>query len=235
MSKGRCRSPAWSARKAGSRSSSRASTSTAGSTNPSPATTAAAGWRSALWWRLRTAVSLTGELTFRGDPSATYGAVNCRRGNRGWRPSLPSAPAGRPLPARRHGGTFVMVGDYAANSATLDPAMMAGITGPLAAAATTPIGPVATSMRGGPPHGGRFRRERRVPHGHFPGGGRAARIGTAQVTGPNGARVAIGGRRRGDLYWPAGRIRVDGRWRLAAAVDCRPVGSPSITRATVPR
>jgi hypothetical protein len=104
-----------------------------------------------------------------------------------------------------------MVGDYAANSATLDPSMMASITGPLAAAATTPIGPVATSI------GEAVRRtvanfdatgEFRMVN--FPGGG-AARIGTAQVTGPNGAKVAIGGGDGVTYYWPAGRIRVDGQ------------------------
>jgi hypothetical protein len=43
-------------------------------------------------------------------------------------------------------GTFDMAGKYAADSAALAPSMFAGITQPLAAAAKTPIGPVATSM-----------------------------------------------------------------------------------------
>src|SRR4028119_2180050 len=88
---------------------------------------------------------------------------------------------------------------------------MPATPGPLAAAATTPIGPVATSI------GEAVRRtvadfdatgEFRMVN--FPGGG-AARIGTAQVTGPNGARVAIGGGDGVTYYWPAGRIRVDGQ------------------------
>ncbi|HEY0163762.1 MAG TPA: YdbH domain-containing protein, partial [Sphingomicrobium sp.] len=156
--------------------------------------------------------AFTGELSFRGDPSATYGAVKLSaRQSR-----LATIFAERTRLAGRYrlgvtGGTFVMVGDYAANSATLDPAMMAGITGPLAAAATTPIGPVATSI------GDAVRRtvanfnatgEFRMVN--FPGGG-AARIGTAQVVGPNGARVAIGGGDGVTYYWPAGRIRVDGQ------------------------
>ena len=44
-------------------------------------------------------------------------------------------------------GTFDMVGDYAADSAALDPSMLAGVTQPLAAAAKTPIGPVASEHR----------------------------------------------------------------------------------------
>jgi hypothetical protein len=152
-----------------------------------------------------------GDLTFRGDPTATYGAVKLSaRQSR-----LATIYAERTRLAGRYrlgvtGGTFVMVGDYAANSATLDPSMMASITGPLAAAAKTPIGPVATAI------GNAVRRtvanfdavgEFRMVN--FPGGG-AARIGTAQVTGPNGARVVIGGGDGVTYYWPAGRIRVDG-------------------------
>src|SRR5918998_4491091 len=149
--------------------------------------------------------AFTGDLTFRGDPSATYGAVKLSaRQSR-----LATIYAERTRLAGRYrlgvtGGTFVMVGDYAANSATLDPSMMASITGPLAAAATTPIGPVATSI------GEAVRRtvanfdatgEFRMVN--FPGGG-AARIGTAQVIGPNGARVAIRGRDARDFFLPPG-------------------------------
>src|SRR6476469_9908797 len=43
-------------------------------------------------------------------------------------------------------GLFDLVGDYAADSGALDPSMLAGVTQPLAAAAKTPIGPVATSI-----------------------------------------------------------------------------------------
>src|SRR5215208_2944909 len=43
-------------------------------------------------------------------------------------------------------GTFAMVGDFGATSATLDPSMIAGVTQPLAAAAKTPIGPVVGSI-----------------------------------------------------------------------------------------
>ena len=172
--------------------------------------------------------AFTGELTFRGDPSATYGAVKLSaRQSR-----LATIYAERTRLAGRYrlgvtGGTFVMVGDYAANSATLDPAMMAGITGPLAAAATTPIGPVATAI------GNAVRRtvanfdatgEFRMVN--FPGGG-AVRIGTAQVLGPNGAKVAIGGGDGVTYYWPAGRIRVDGQ--VATGGGGLPTGRIAIT------
>ena len=46
----------------------------------------------------------------------------------------------------RKAGTFDLVGDYAAESAKLDPSMLASVTQPLAAAAETPLGPVATAI-----------------------------------------------------------------------------------------
>jgi len=43
-------------------------------------------------------------------------------------------------------GTFALIGDFAADSAALDPSMLAGVTQPLAAAAKTPIGPVVSAI-----------------------------------------------------------------------------------------
>ena len=44
---------------------------------------------------------------------------------------------------------------------------------------------------------------------NFPGGG-AARIETADVIGPNGARVRVSGGDGVTYYWPPGRLRIDG-------------------------
>ena len=69
-------------------------------------------------------------------------------------------------------GTFAMVGDYAANSAALDPGMLAGVTGPLAAAAKTPIGPVATSIGNAVSRTARhFDATGKIRVVNFPGGG----------------------------------------------------------------
>ena len=155
--------------------------------------------------------AFVGDLTFRGDPSATLGSVKLAA----QRSRLATVSAERTRLNGRYrlgvtGGTFLFVGDYAANSATLEPSMLASITEPLAAAQKTPIGPVATAM------GDAIRRtvsnfdatgEIRVVN--FPGGG-AARIETAEVRGPNGARVRISGGDGATYYWPDGRIRVDG-------------------------
>jgi len=155
--------------------------------------------------------AFVGDLTFRGNPEATYGSVRLAAK----RSRLATIYAERTRLSGRYrlgttGGTFVIVGDYAANSGTLDPSMMASIIGPLAAAAKTPIGPVATAI------GEAIRRtvanfdatgEFRMVN--FPGGG-AARIETAEVSSPNGARVRVSGGDGVTYYWPTGRIRVDG-------------------------
>ena len=128
--------------------------------------------------------------------------------------------ARRQLPLGITGGTFVFVGDYAANNATLAPSMLASITGPLAAAASTPIGPVATAMGNAIRRTvGNFDSTGQIRMVNFPGGG-AARIQSANVAGPSGARVASFRRRRRHLLLadraPAHRRPDRDRWRRAA-------------------
>ena len=139
--------------------------------------------------------AFVGDLTFRGSPDATYGSVRLAA----QRSRLATIYAERTRLEGRYrlgltGGTFVMVGDYAANGATLDPSMLAPVTAALAAAKGTPVGPVATAI------GNAIRRttsefdadgEIRVVN--FPGGG-AVRIESAEVTAPNGARARVSGR-----------------------------------------
>jgi hypothetical protein len=106
-------------------------------------------------------------------------------------------------------GRFTMLGGFAADNSTLDPSMLAAVTQPLAAAAGTPIGPVATSIS---------KALSRTAHnfnigGHitlvsFPGGG-AARITDADIKGPNGARASIKGGAGVTYYWPAYAMRID--------------------------
>src|SRR5687767_2811413 len=155
--------------------------------------------------------AFVGDLTFRGSPDATYGSVRLAA----QRSRLATIYAERTRLEGRYrlgltGGTFVMVGDYAANRATLDPSMLAPVTAALAAAKGTPVGPVATAI------GNAIRRttsefdadgEIRVVN--FPGGG-AVRIESAEVTAPNGARARVSGRDGVTYYWPGNRLRVDG-------------------------
>ena len=160
--------------------------------------------------------AFVGDLTFRGNPEATYGSVRLAA----QRSRMATIYADRTRLAGRYrlgmtGGTFIMVGDYAANGARLDPSMLGAVTGALEAAEGTPVGPVATAI------GNAIRRttsnfsadgEIRVVN--FPGGG-AVRIESADVTAPNGARARVSGRDGVTYYWPTGRLRVDGLIEMA--------------------
>jgi hypothetical protein len=155
--------------------------------------------------------AFVGDLTFRGNPAATYGSVTLAA----QRSRLATIFADRTRLKGKYrlgitGGTFVFVGDYAATSASLAPSMLASITGPLAAAAKTPIGPVATAM------GDAIRRTvenfnatGEIRMVNFPGGG-AARIESAEVVSPAGARVRVSGGDGVTYYWPNRRLRLDG-------------------------
>jgi hypothetical protein len=107
-------------------------------------------------------------------------------------------------------GTFTMVGDYAADSAALDPRMIAGVTQPLAAAAKTPVGPVVTSIGNAIMRTAQnFNSAGHIKVVNFPGGG-AARITDANIIGPNGARARVIGGSGVTYYWPSGGLRIDG-------------------------
>lgn len=112
-------------------------------------------------------------------------------------------------------GTFDMVGDYAADSAALDPSMLAGVTGPLVAAAKTPIGPVAASIGNAINRTARnFNSAGHINVANFPGGG-AVRVTEANIVGPNGARAKVFGGSGVTYYWPLGGLRVDGDIEMA--------------------
>ena len=106
-------------------------------------------------------------------------------------------------------GTFSLVGDYSADSATLDPSMIAGVTQPLAAAAKTPIGPVVSSIGNAinrTAHN--FNSAGSIRVVNFPGGG-AVRITRANIIGPGGARARLFGGSGVTYYWPAYALRID--------------------------
>jgi hypothetical protein len=102
-----------------------------------------------------------------------------------------------------------MVGDYAADSAMLDPSMIAGVTQPLAAAAKTPIGPVVSGIGDAinrTAHN--FNSAGQIRVVNFPGGG-AVRVTQANIIGPNGARARLSGGSGVTYYWPAYALRID--------------------------
>src|SRR5215208_3524519 len=112
-------------------------------------------------------------------------------------------------------GTFAMDGDFAADSAALDPSMLAGVTEPLAAAAKTPIGPIAGAIRSAIDRTARnFNSAGHIKVVNFPGGG-AARIERANILGPGGARARVFGGSGVTYYWPGYALRIDSNSEMA--------------------
>ncbi len=112
-------------------------------------------------------------------------------------------------------GTFGLDGDYAADSAKLDPSMLAGVTQPLEAAAKTPLGPVAGAIGNAILRtAANFNAAGKIRVVNFPGGG-AARIETADIIGPGGARARVFGASGVTYYWPSGGLRIDGDIEMA--------------------
>jgi hypothetical protein len=112
-------------------------------------------------------------------------------------------------------GTFGLAGDYAADSANLGPSMLAGVTQPLAAADKTPLGPVAGAIANAIKRtAANFNAAGHIRVVNFPGGG-AARIDSADIIGPNGARARVFGGSGVTYYWPTGGLRIDGNIEMA--------------------
>jgi hypothetical protein len=107
-------------------------------------------------------------------------------------------------------GTFLLGGNYSAGSAKLDPRMLAGVTQPLLAAGKTPIGPIAGAIANAIGRtASNFDAAGKIRVVNFPGGG-AARIETAEVRAPGGARARVLGGSGVTYYWPANALRIDG-------------------------
>jgi hypothetical protein len=152
-----------------------------------------------------------GELTYKGSLQTVDGSVRLSA----QRSRLGTIFANRTrLTGDYHmglaAGTFRLGGDYAAESVAADPSMLAGVTEPLAAAAKTPIGPIATAIGGAIGRTARnFNAAGKLRVVNFPGGG-AARIDTADIIGPQGARAHLSGGSGVTYYWPSGGLRIDG-------------------------
>ena len=105
---------------------------------------------------------------------------------------------------------------FAADSAALDPSMLAGVTEPLAAAAKTPIGPIADEHRQcDHAHRAQLQRRRAHPRRQLPRRRSGADRPTPTSIGPNGARARVFGGSGVTYYWPAGGLRIDGNIEMA--------------------
>ncbi|MCA1653372.1 MAG: hypothetical protein LC656_04105 [Sphingomonadales bacterium] len=154
--------------------------------------------------------NLIANVSFKGTPTSANGTIDLAAQKA--RLAAITANATR-LRGRYHlgagKGDLALVADYDASGASLPQSMASSITGPLAAAATTPIGPIATAIGNALTQtvsGFDARGSLRLVN--FPGGG-AVRIESANASAPTGARIRVAGRDGISYYWPSGRIRVD--------------------------
>ena len=151
-----------------------------------------------------------GDITYRGSFQSVDGEVKLSA----QKSRLATIMADRTrLQGRYHlgskDGTFNLAGSYAADSASLAPSMLAGVTQPLQAAGKTPLGPVALGIGNALLRTARnFNSSGHIKVVNFPGGG-AARIVDADIRGPNGARAQVAGGSGVTYYWPAGGLRID--------------------------
>ena len=160
--------------------------------------------------------AFVGDLTFKGSLSDVRGTVKLAAQNS----RMATVFANRTALEGSYelggkAGTFQLAGKVLADSARLDPSMLAGVTGPLAAAAKTPIGPIATAIGEAIQRtANNFNTSGDLRVVNFPGGG-AARIQNASITGPQGAQARIFGGSGVTYYWPVGGLRIDSNIQMA--------------------
>jgi len=116
------------------------------------------------------------------------------------------------LDARR--GAITVLGGYSANSVKVEQSLFSMLTGPLASAQGTPLGPVGAAIsqaiQGA---AGRFDVDGLLRLVNQPGGG-AIRIETANGVAPTGARIGVSGGDGVTYYWPSNRLRLDSDFAL---------------------
>ncbi|MEO6433724.1 MAG: YdbH domain-containing protein [Sphingomicrobium sp.] len=106
-------------------------------------------------------------------------------------------------------GRMTLAGRFGADSAILDEPLYGAIAKPLAAAAKTPVGPVASAIaRAITRTATNFDIDGEIRMVNLAGGG-AVRINNAEIAGPDGATARIAGGTGVTYYWPAGNMRID--------------------------
>ena len=126
-------------------------------------------------------------------------------------------------------GTLVLVGQYAANQASLAPSMIAGLTSALEATKSTPMGPAASAIgRAMLTSARNFNVAGGIKLVNFPGYG-AARVTDANVRTASGARARIFAGDGVTYFWPSGTLRFNGTLQMAGGG--LPTGSVTIEQA----
>jgi translocation and assembly module TamB len=160
--------------------------------------------------------ALNGRMTLIGDPSDARGAIDfaAQKSRLGTIAAERTRVQGKYRLSTTK-GSLIMVGQYAANQASLAPSMISGLTAALGATKSTPIGPIATAM------GNAIMRSAQnfdVSGGirlvNFPGYG-GTRVTDATVKTVTGGRARISGGKGITYYWPTGALRFDGTLQMA--------------------
>lgn len=174
--------------------------------------------------------AFNGRMTFIGTPADARGEVDlAAQGSRLGTIAAERTRVQGKYRLNTQSGSLIMIGEYAANGASLAPSMIEGLTGALATTRSTPIGPAAsaigdallTSARDFDIAGG-------IRLVNFPGFG-AARVTDADVRTASGARARIFAGNGVTYYWPSGALRVDGTLQMAGGG--LPTGSVTIQQA----
>ena len=155
--------------------------------------------------------AMSGNVSFIGTPKSAYGKldVGAQRSRLGPIYADRTRINGKYL-IGASAGTLALVADYSADNANLAPSVLANVTQPLAAAKSTPIGPIAVSISNAMSNSAKsFNASGAIRMVNFPGGG-AARIETANVRAATGAQAQVSGGDGVTYYWPSGKLRIDG-------------------------
>lgn len=160
--------------------------------------------------------ALNGKMTLIGTPADARGQVNLSA----QRSRLGTIYAERTLVQGEYrmsteAGTLILIGEYVANGARLDPSMIAPLTDALAATRGTPIGPVASRIATAISRsassfnvGGDIRVVNLLGYG-------ATRVTDARVRTQTGGEARMFGGNGITYYWPSGRLRIDGTIQMA--------------------
>ncbi|MBA3667187.1 MAG: YdbH domain-containing protein [Sphingomonas sp.] len=158
--------------------------------------------------------NVTSNVTFKGTPTTIIGRINLGAQQARLAQILAQRTRfdGRyRLDARR--GGLILVGDYGAAGVALAPGLTAGLTGPLASAKGTPLGPIANAISGAITSAvRRFDVDGSLRLINRRGGG-GVRIESARARMASGARINISGGDGVTYYWPGNRIRFNGTVR----------------------
>ena len=110
--------------------------------------------------------------------------------------------------ARR--GALDLKADYSASRVALAPSLLAGLTDPLRAMKSTPLGGIATAVANAVSRTGRdFDVSGSLVAVNRPGAG-GVRIQNANLTSPSGGQVKLSGGDGVTYYWPSGALRING-------------------------